>query len=119
MNYNNYKYNSNSKRYYNNYKTQSNFKPHGNYVSNNAYDNDQHPKHPVRNVFFCIYCFFFSLSFCYLWVWKIFEFEYTWLAMLLAVLILVGALIGGFFSFKNSHSGYFAYRRNRKNRYYR
>ena len=119
MNYNHYKYNSNSKRYYNNYKTQSNFKPHGNYVSNNAHDNDQHPKHPVRNVFFCIYCFFFSISFSYLWVWKMFEFEYTWLTILIAALIIVGAVIGGIVSFKNSHSNYFAHRRNRKNRYYR
>ena len=86
---------------------------------NQNYNNEHHPEHPVRNVFFCIYCFFFSLSFSYLWVWKMFEFEYTWLAMLLAVLILVGALIGGIFSFQNSHSGYFAYKRNRKKRYYR
>ena len=84
-----------------------------------SYNNEQHPEHPVRNAFFCIYCFFFSLSFSYLWVWKMFEFEYTWLAMLLAVLILVGALIGGIFSFKKSHTGYFAHRRSRKNRYYR
>ena len=118
MNYNNYKY-DNSKRYYNNCKTQSKSRVYNNYVSNSTHDNDKHPEHPVRNVLFCIYCFFFSLAFSYLWVWKMFEFEYTWLAILIAALIIVGAVLGGIVSFKNSHSNYFAYRRNHKNRYYR
>ena len=119
MNYNHHKYNSNSKHYYNNYKTQNNFNTHGNYVGNNAQDNDQHPEHPARNIFFCIYCFFFSLSFSYLWTWKMFEFECTWLAILIAALIIAGAVIGGIVSFKKSHRKYFAYRRNRKNIYHR
>ena len=112
MNYRNYKY-------YNSRKAQKNFKSYGISVGNNTHDNDQHPKHPVRNIFFCIYCFFFSLSLSYLWTWKMFEFEYTWLAILIAALIIAGAVIGGVVSFKNSHSNYFAHRRNRNNRYYR
>ncbi len=118
MNYNNYKYN-NSKRYYNDYKSQGDFKSHSRYVGNNTRDSDQHPEHPVRSVFFCIYCFFFSLSFSYLWIWKMFEFEYTWLAMLIATLIIAGAVIGGIVSFNNSHHNYFAHRKSRKNRHYR
>jgi hypothetical protein len=86
---------------------------------NQNYNNEQHPEHPIRNVFFCIYCFFFSLAFSYLWVWKMFESEYTWLAVLIAALIIAGAVIGGIMSFKNSHHNYFAHRRNRKNRHYR
>ena len=61
---------------------------------NQNYNNEQHPEHPARNVFFCIYCFFFSISFSYLWVWQLFEFDYTWLAILIASLIMAGAVIG-------------------------
>ena len=86
---------------------------------NQNYNNEQHPEHPVRNVFFCIYCFFLSISFSYLWVWQLFEFEYTWLAISIASLIIAGAVIGVIISFAKSHRSYFAYRRNRKNRHYR
>ncbi|MBE6577811.1 MAG: hypothetical protein E7653_06710 [Ruminococcaceae bacterium] len=79
----------------------------------------QHPEHPIRNIFFSIFCFFFSLAFSYLWIWYMFDFERTWLMILIAALILLGAVISGIISFKNSHSNFFAYRRNRKNRYYR
>ena len=81
----------------------------------NHYHNEStHPEHPVRNVFFCIFCFFFALSFSYLWVWNVFDFEYTWLMIVIAVAILLSAVIGGIVSFKKSHRGYFAYRRNSK-----
>ena len=86
---------------------------------NQNYNNEQHPEHPVRNVFFCIYCFFFSLAFSYLWLWQLFDFDYSWLAILIASLIIAGAVIGVIVSFAKSHRNYFAYRRNRKNRYYR
>lgn len=86
---------------------------------NQNYNNEQHPEHPARNVFFCIYCFFFSISFSYLWVWQLFEFDYTWLAILIASLIMAGAVIGVIVSFTKSHRNYFAYRKKRKNRYYR
>ena len=86
---------------------------------NQNYNNEQHPEHPARNVFFCIYCFFFSISFSYLWVWQLFEFDYTWLAILIASLIIAGAVIGVIISFTKSHRNYFAYRKKRKNRYYR
>ena len=82
-------------------------------------NHEQHPEHPVRNVFFCIFCFFCSMSFNYLWVWEQFEFEDAWIALLIAVLILISALFGTIVSFKKSHSGYFAHRRSRKNNYYR
>ena len=55
----------------------------------------------------------------YLWIWKMFEFEYTWLSMLIATLIIAGAVIGGIVSFNNSHHNYFAHRKSRKNRHYR
>jgi hypothetical protein len=48
-----------------------------------------------------------------------FEFEYTWFAILIAAFIIVGAVIGGIVSLKNSHSNYFTHRKNRKNRYYK
>ena len=86
---------------------------------NQNYNNEQHPEHPARNVFFCIYCFFFSISFSYLWVWQLFEFDYTWLAILIASLIMAGAVIGVIVSFTKSHRNYFAYRKKRKNSYYR
>ena len=86
---------------------------------NQNYNNEQHPEHPERNVFFCIYCFFFSISFSYLWVWQLVEIDYTWLAILIASLIIAGAVIGVIVSFTKSHRNYFAYRKKRKNRYYR
>ena len=117
MNYNNYQYKN--KHHYNNYKTQGKITAKANGVVNNTYDNDQHPEHPVRNFFFCVFCLVFSLSFSYLWVWELFEYEYAEHAIVAAVLIVVVAVLSGIISFKNSHSNYFAHRRNRKNRYYR
>ena len=87
---------------------------------NYQYHNEQaHPEHPVRNVLFSILCVIFSLAFSYLWLWPLFEFEYTWLAITIAALTLLGALIGGIVSFKRSHRAYFAHRRSRKTRRYR
>lgn len=116
MNYSKYKYN-NSKRY-NNYNSKSNFKSHGGYADNTRED-DQHPEHPVRDALFCVCSFLFSLSFSYLWIYDLLEFEYTWLAVLIAALIISCAVIAGITTFKNSHRQYFAHRKIRKNRHYR
>ena len=75
---------------------------------------NNHPQHPVRDAFYCVWCFFFALAFNHLWVCSLFEFEYEGLAFLIAVLILVAALIGATVSFKKSHGNYFRYRRNLK-----
>ena len=86
---------------------------------NQNYNNEQHPEHPVRNVFFCIYCFFFSLAFSYLWVCPLFQFEYAWLTILVASLILVGSIAGAVISFKRSHNSYFVHRKLIKYKRYR
>ena len=69
---------------YNNYK-------HKHYKN---FDNGEHPKHPVRNVFYCIFCIFFSLSFSFLWVNELFDFDDVWGYVVLAILIIIGAIIG-------------------------
>ena len=76
-----------------------------------TYNNTQHSKHPVRNLLFSIFCFFLSGAFSYLWVWNLFEFEYSWVAIVIAVVILSAAILGVIISFKNSHKGYFAYKK--------
>ena len=76
-------------------------------MNNNNYytkDNSTHPEHPVRNVFFAIFCFFFSLSFNYLWVCDIIDFEYSEWAIPIAIVVLVASVIGCFFSWNRIRS---------------
>ena len=86
---------------------------------NQNFNNEKHTEHPVRNVLFAICCVFATIAFNYLWVYKLFEFEYTWLTILIAVLILIFSLIGVIISFTNSHSSYFKHRRKHKNKHNR
>ena len=86
---------------------------------NQNHNHEQHPTHPVRNVFYCICCFFFSLAFSYLWVWQVLDFEDTRRYVLIAALILVGALIGLALSFRRSHRIYFRQRKLHKLKYHR
>ena len=108
MNYTNYKYKDNYKQTHDSYKKSG----------YSAQESDQHPEHPVRNVFFCIYCFFFSLAFSFLWIWELLEFEYDRIAVLIASVIIAAAVVGVVVSFVKSHHAYLAYRRIRKNRRY-
>ena len=78
------------------------------------HNRNDHPQHPVRDAFYCVWCFFFSLAFSYLWVHGLFDFEYASHALAVAVLILVAALIGAIVSFRKNYTNYFRYRRNLK-----
>ncbi len=81
---------------------------------NNNYNT--HPEHPKRNVWFAICCFFFAISFNLFWLWPVldFDFDYSWIVIHVAGLILFAGVVGLMLSFKNSHSNYFRYRKNRK-----
>ena len=122
----------------NSYNNNRNSRNNSNYRNNyNNYDNcnnnDKHPEHPVRNVFFAIFSVFFSLAFNYLWVCQLIDFEYTDQAMVISVVILICAFIGGAIAIKKSYRGnswqkkrykrirnkHTAYRKRLKNRYYR
>ena len=59
-----------------------------------------HPKHPVRNVFYCILCFFFSLAFSFLWVQELFDIEDVWGYVVIAVLIIICAILGAIVSLR-------------------
>ena len=74
---------------------------------NQNFNNERHAEHPVRNVLFSICCALATIAFNYLWVYRLFEFEYTWLTIFIAVMILISSLIGVVISFTNSPSRYF------------
>ena len=84
--------------------------------NNNYYHASTHPEHPVRNVFHCIYCTIFSLAFSYLWLCTELDFLFSREGIIVSVLILLGALLGGFFSFKRSHKSYLAHKKKQKRR---
>ena len=84
--------------------------------NNNYHHASTHPEHPVRNVFYCIYCTLFALSFNYLWLSRVLGFLRVREAVIVALLILGGALLGSFFSFKRSHKHFLAYKKKQKRR---
>ena len=86
---------------------------------NQNFNNEKHTEHPVRNVLFAICCVFATIAFNYLWVYKLFEFEYTSHAIFLSSMVLTSSLMGVIISFINSHSSYFKHRRKHKNKHNR
>ena len=110
---------------YNNYNCKKKYKSKNNHhVPKNG---GKHSEHPVRNVFYCIFCFFFSIAFSFLWVHKLFDAEKVSIYIVIAVLIIVGAIIGAIMSirkflltqkaralyFENANKGY---HKNKKRR---
>ena len=60
---------------------------------NRMYNRNDHPKHPIRNILYAIACFFFSLSFCYLWICENIWLDNRDTLIAIAALLLVTALI--------------------------
>ena len=110
---NHYKSNNNSNHYKSNnhsnhYKSNNHSNQHNLNHYNSSYDRrDNSHKHncenPVRKVLFSICCLLFSFAFSFLWLCKYFTFEYKLFAIIAAIAILVGAVIGCAVSFYKSH----------------
>ena len=63
------------------------------YRQHHKHEKSEHPQHPVRNFFYSVYCFFFTLAFHYLFIFSKFPFKGSVIVLIAAIAIISAAVI--------------------------